>query len=140
MADFVKYEPFIQGLCDKLFDLFGTTDTLKVAIATSADTPVVATDDEMADVSQITGTGYTALGGDTQNDATRTGGTVTLTGVDFVWTATSTDWTAGRYIVLHDDTSTTDRLIAYWDYGSAFTVSNGETFTVNFGASIATFA
>ena len=140
MAAFVKYEPFSEGLMDKLFDLFGTTDTVKVAIATAADTPVVATDDEMADVAQVTGTGYTALGGDTQNDSTRTGGTVTMTGVDFVWTATAADWTAGRYIVLHDDTSTTDRLIAYWDYGSSFTVGNGETFTVDFGVSIMTLA
>ena len=138
MAAYVKYEPFIEGLADKLFDLFGITDTLKVAIATAADTPVVATDDEMADVAQVTGTGYTALGGDIQNDATRTGGTVTMTAVDFVWTATAADWTAGRYIVLHDDTSITDRLIAYWDYGSSFTVGNGETFTVDFGASVMT--
>jgi hypothetical protein len=138
MAAYVKYEPFIQGLCDKLFDLFGTTDTLNVVI--HSDAPVVATDDELADLTQITGTGYTAGGSDTQNDATRSGGTVTMTGVDVTWTATAADWTAGRYISLHDDTSTTDRLIASWDYGSNFTVGNGETFTVDFGASIATFA
>ncbi len=138
MASFVKYEPFIQGLTDKLFDLFGTTDTLKVAIA--SDAPAVTTDDELADVTQITGTGYTAGGEDTQNDATRTGGTVTLTSVDVVWTGGAGGFTAGRYIIHHDDTSTTDRLINYWDYGSSFTVAEAETFTVNFGASTATFA
>lgn len=138
MASYVKYEPFIQGLMDKLFDLFGTTDTLKVVI--HSDAPTVATDDELADLTQITGTGYTAGGEDVQNDATRSGGTVTLTGVDVVWTATAANWTAGRYISLHDDTSTTDRLICSWDYGASFTVGNGETFTVDFGANIFTIS
>jgi hypothetical protein len=138
MASYVKYEPFAQGLMDKLFDLFGTTDTLKVAIA--SDAPDVANDDEMADVTQVTGTGYTALGEDTQNDSTRTGGTVTMTAVDVVWTGGAGGFTAGRYIVMHDDTSTTDRLLGYWDYASNFTVAVGETFTVDFGASVLTLA
>ena len=138
MATYVKYEPFIQGLCDKLFDLFGTTDTLKVVI--HSDAPTVATDDELADLTQITGTGYTAGGEDIQNDATRSGATVTMTGVDVVWTATAADWVAGRYVSMHDDTSTTDRLISSWDYGANFTLGNGETFTVDFGASIMTLA
>jgi len=138
MASYVKYEPFAEGLADKLFDLFGTTDTLKVVIA--SDAPVVATDDELADVTQVTGTGYTAGGIDIQNDSTRTGGTVTMTAVDAVWTGGAGGFIPGRYIVMHDDTSTTDRLIAYWDYGSNFTVAVGETFTVDFGASVLTLA
>lgn len=138
MATYTKYEPFIQGLADKAFDWFGITDTFKAAI--HSDAPVVATDDELADLTQITGTGYTAGGEDTQNDSTRTGGTVTMTCVDIVWTATAADWTAGRYVSIHDDTSTTDRLQNAYDYGSNFTVGNGETFTLNFGASLATLA
>jgi hypothetical protein len=138
MVAMVKYEPFIQGLCDKLFDLFGTTDTLNVVF--HSDAPVAATDDELADLTQVTGTGYSAGGADTQNDSTRSGGTVTMTGVDVVWTAGAADWTSGRYVSLHDDTSVTDRLIGSWDYGSAFTLGNGETFTVDFGASVMTFA
>jgi hypothetical protein len=138
MATYTKYEPFVQGLMDKLFDLFGTTDTVKAVI--HSDAPVVATDDELADLTQITGTGYTAGGDDIQNDATRTGGTVTMTAVDVVWTAGAGDWTAGRYVSIHDDTSTTDRLIASWDYGANFTLGNGETFTLDFGASVLTLA
>ena len=47
-----------------------------------SDAPTVATDDELADLTQITGTGYTAGGEDIQNDMTESGGTATLTGVD----------------------------------------------------------
>lgn len=138
MAAYTKYDNFIQGLLDKLFDLFGTTDTVKAVI--HSDAPNVASDDELADLTQVTGTGYTAGGADTQNDSTRSGGIVTETAVDIVWTAGAADWGAARYVSRFDDNSTTDRLINYWDYGSNFTLGNGETFTLDFGASVATYA
>jgi hypothetical protein len=138
MATFVKYEPFIQFLINEEVDAFGTEDTFRAVI--HSDAPVVATDDELADLTQITGTGYTAGGDDIQNNSTRSGGTVTMTAVDVVWTATAADWTAGRYVSIHDDTSTTDKLMNSYDYAASFTVGNGETFTLDFGASLATFA
>lgn len=138
MVSQVKYEPFIQGFCDKAFDLFGTTDTIRAAL--HSDAPVAATDDELADLTQVTGTGYTAGGDDTQNDSTRSGGTVTETGVDITWTAGAADWGAFRYLSRQDDTSTTDRLITSLDYGGNVTLGNGETFIADFGASVATYA
>lgn len=134
----MKYEPFVQALVNEEVDIFGTTDTFRAVI--HSDAPTVATDDELADLTQITGTGYTAGGEDIQNDGTRTGGTVTMTAVDVVWTATAADWAAGRYVAIHDDTSTTDKLMCDFDYGANFTVGNGETFSVDFGASLATVA
>ena len=138
MATFTKCEHFVEALVNEEVDLFGITDTFKAAIC--SDALVAGTDDELADRTQITGTGYTAGGEDITNDATRTGGTVTMTAVDVVWTAGASDWTAGRYIALHDDTSTTDILMNDYDYGSNFTLLSGETFTVDFGASLATVA
>ena len=138
MATQVKYEHFIEALVNTEIDVFGVDDTFKAAIA--SDAPVVASDDELADATQITGTGYTAGGEDITNDATRSGGTVTMTAADVVWTASAGDWTAGRYLIIHDDTSTTDILMSYYDYGANFTLGNGETFTLDFGASFATFA
>jgi hypothetical protein len=138
MATFVKYEHFIEALVNEEVDVFGTTDTFRAVI--HSDAPVVATDDELVDLTQITGTGYTAGGEDIQNDGTRSGGTVTMTAVDVVWTATAADWVAGRYVSIHDDTATGDVLMNSYDYGGNFTVGNGETFTLDFGASLATFA
>lgn len=138
MVAAVKYEPFIQQVADNAVDIFGTTDTFKAVI--HSDAPTAATDDELADLTQTSGTGYTAGGEDIQNDATRTGGTVTMTAVDVVWTGGAGGFSAARYISIHDDTSTTDKLMQSYDYGSNFTVASGETFTLNFGASLATFA
>lgn len=138
MAAYVKYEHWIEAMWNKEVDAFGTTDTFRAVI--HSDAPTVATDDELADLTQITGTGYTAGGEDIQNDATRSGGTVTMTAVDVVWTAGAGDWTAGRYVSIHDDTAVTDLLMCSFDYGSNFTLGNGETFTLDFGASLHTAA
>ena len=54
-----------------------------------------------------------------------------LLGVSFLWTAGAADWLSFRYPILHDDT-VTDELIAWWDYGSALTLCNGETFSAKF--------
>jgi hypothetical protein len=138
MATYTKYEKFVEDMWNKVHDLFGTTDTLKVALA--SDAPVVATDATISDVTQVAnGNGYTTGGADMQNDSTRTGGTVTMTGVDIVWTASGSVGPF-RYAVMYNDTPTSpaDPLIAYWDYGSNVTLTTGETFTVDFGASVHT--
>jgi hypothetical protein len=54
MATYTKYEHFIEALCNKEIDAFGTTDTWKAVIHTDA--PDAAADDELADLTQIAGT------------------------------------------------------------------------------------
>jgi hypothetical protein len=137
MASAVKYETFVEDMANKLHDLFGTNDTVLAIIHTDA--PVPSTDTAVGNLTQITGTGYAAA--DIQNAGTRSGGTVTVTGVDYTWTATAADWTStARYVSIYNDTSVTDRLILSWDYGATFAVGNGETFTLDFGASVFTLS
>lgn len=141
MASYVKYQQFVEDLGNKVHDLVGTNDTLKVALTNAA--PNVATHAVFADITEISaGNGYTAGGADTQNDGTESSGTLTVTGVDVVWTASGGTIGPFRYVVLYNDTPTSpaDPLIAYWDYGSAVTLQNGETFTADFGASLFTIA
>jgi hypothetical protein len=143
MATFVKYEPFIQFLSNKTIDMFGATDVWKAAIHTDA--PIPATDDELADLTQIAGSnGYTTGGSNITFNSTRSGGTVTVTATDVVWTASGGNLgasTTGRYVSIYDDTpaaAPTDPLWCSFDYGSTFTVATGETFTLDFGAALAT--
>jgi hypothetical protein len=142
MATYTKYETAIEKLCNKLIDAFGTTDTWKAVIHTDA--PVVATDSTLTDLTQISGVnGYTTDGDNATFNSTRSGGTVTATGTDIVWTASGGNLgnsTTGRYVTLYDDTSTANDLWCSWDYGATFTVATGETFTLDFGASIFTIA
>lgn len=68
------------------------------------------------------------------------GGTATLAGTDKVWTATGAGFGPFRYVVIYNESATSplDALICWWDYGSSISVAAGETFTVDFGASILT--
>ena len=141
MASFVKYQQFVEDLGNKVHDLVGTNDTIKVALTNTA--PNVSTHAVLADITEISaGNGYTAGGEDTQNDGTESGGTLTVTGVDVVFTASGGSIGPFRYVVLYNDTPTSpaDPLIGYWDYGSSITLLTGETFTVDFGASLFTVA
>lgn len=142
MATYVKYETFIENLMNKLIDAFGTTDTWKAVIHTDA--PVVATDNSVSDLTQISGSnGYTTGGENITYNSTRSGATVTATAVDVVWTASGGNLgasTTGRYVSIYDDTSAGDNLMCSYDYASTFTVATGETFTLDFGASLNTMA
>ena len=133
MASAVKYQQFVEDLGNKVHDLVGTNDTLKVMLSNAA--PNVATHQVRADVTELTtGGGYTSGGIDTQNDGSESGGTLTVTGVDVVFTASAGTIGPFQYAILYNDTpsSPADPLIQYWNYGSAITLQDGETFTVDF--------
>lgn len=140
MATFTKYNTFVENLCNKLIDAFGTTDTWRAIIHTDA--PTVTTDNSLSDLTEIAGSnGYTTGGNDITFNSTRTTDTITATAVDVVWTASGGNLgasTTGRYVSIYDDTSTGNNLLCSYDYGATFTVATGETFTLDFGASLFT--
>jgi hypothetical protein len=139
MATFTKFNCFVENLGDGVHSLKAAGHTLKVYL--SNDAPVVATDTVKTDVVPITEqNGYAAA--DIQNDASQSSGTLTVTAVDVVWTATGGSFGPFRYAVIYNDTPTSpaDPLIGYVDYASSITVLTGETFTVDFGASLMTLS
>lgn len=143
VASYVKYQGFVDSLSAKLQDLKGTagstSDTLKVALTNAA--PNVATHVSLSDITDLsTANGYTAGGASAANVGSSASGTFTLAGTDITWTASGGTIGPFRYAVLYNDTSAADTLIAYWDYGSSITLADGETFTVDFGASVFTVA
>lgn len=139
MSAAVKYQQFVEDLANQVHDLIGTQHTLKVLLSNAA--PNVATHQVKADAGEIgAGNGYTAGGVDIDNDGTESGGTVTVTAVDKVITASGGSIGPFRYAVLWNDTPTSpaDPLVLYWDYGSALTLLDGESLTLDFGASLLT--
>jgi hypothetical protein len=145
MASFVKYQTFVNDLANKVHDLVGTAgsgaDTCKVLLSNTA--PNVSTHTVRADVTKLsTANGYTSGGSSATNVGSSSAGTFTLTGTDIVFTASGGSVGPFRYAILYNDTPTSpaDPLIGYWDYGSSVTLASGETFTVDFGASLFTIA
>lgn len=133
MASFVKFNSFVEALAEGAHNL--GSDQLKVALTNTA--PTAGTDDEYADiVSPIAGTnlsGATPFNVTTSSSA-QTSGTYKLVCNDLVLTATGAVGPF-RYVVLYNDTSTGDKLIAYWDRGSSVTMANTDTFTIDFDGS-----
>ncbi len=139
MAAFNKYEIFTEDLAEKVHDC--NLDTFKVLLSNTA--PNAATHAVKADATEISaGNGYSAGGTDAQNTTSRSGGTTSVVGVDIVFTASGGSIGPFRYAILYNDTpaSPADPLIGWWDYGSSIQLASGETFTVDFGASLFTLA
>ncbi len=135
MAALVKIDQFVEDCAHKVHDL--ETDQIKVALTNTA--PTVATDATYSDLtSPIANTNLGGAGAFnvTTTSSAETSGTYKLILVDLVLTATGA---AGpfQYIVIYNDTPTSpaDPLIAYYDYGSAVTLANTDTFTCDFDGS-----
>lgn len=132
MATFSKFNAFVENLAEKGMNL--GSDTLKVALSNTAPSSSNAL---LADITQISnGNGYTTGGtAATISSSAQSSGTYKLVLADVVFTASGGSIGPFRYAVLYDDTSTGDMLIGYWDYGASVTLSDGETFTVDFDSS-----
>lgn len=132
MATYVKFQAFVEHLAEKVHNL--GSDTLKIALSNTA--PNVATNSVLADITQITAqNGYTAGGTQaTISSSSQTSGTYKLVLADVTFTASGGSFGPFRYIVLYNDTPTSpaDPLIAYWDYGTEVTVTNGNSFQTDF--------
>lgn len=139
MAVYNKFQDFVEQLGKGIHQLHAAGHTLKAYLSNT--TPDAALDAVKADLAEITaGNGYTAGGADSQNDYTETTGTATLTAIDITWTATGGSIGPFRYAVLYNDTPAAplDPLISWWDYGSSITLLDGESFALDYGASVFT--
>lgn len=126
MASFVKYQTGVEALVE---GINAGSDTWKIGLTNRA--PVVATDTTLANATEIAaGNGYTAGGNACSvTSSAQTSGTYKLVlASPTAWTATGGSMGPFQYAFLYD--STTNNLVGYWDYGSAVTLSVGESFTV----------
>lgn len=128
MATFNKFNAFVEHVAEGVHNL--QTGALTVALTNTAP---AATNSVLADITQIS---YTNLSSRvlTVASSAQTSGVYKLTINDLVLTASGGSVGPFRYIVLYNDTpsSPLDPLIGYYDYGSALTLNDGETLTIDF--------
>jgi hypothetical protein len=132
MASFNKFNAFVEHLAEKVHNL--ETDALKIMLVNSP--APAAANSVKADLTEISaGNGYTA-GGPTAVVASsgQTAGLYKLVLNDLTITASGGSIGPFRYFVLYNDTPTSpaDPLIGFWDYGSALTLADGESVTIDF--------
>jgi hypothetical protein len=131
MASFNKFNCFTQDVANALHDMkTGTVQVYKIYLT---NTPPVATNtvyNTPADLA--TANGYTA-GGTSIGTTTgaQTSGVFKFTaGTQPSWTAAGGSIGPFEFAVLYNSTSPTKPLIGWWDYGTAITLTNGNSFTV----------
>lgn len=137
MATFTKLNGFVEHLAEKVHNL--GSDQLVIALTNTAPgsetTPPTGatTACVLANLTQITYTNLSTRNITTSTSA-QTSGTYKLVVNDLTLTATGGSVGPFRYIYIYNDTPTSpaDPLIGYYDYGSALTLANGESLTLDF--------
>lgn len=129
MASFNKFNAFVNDLASKVHNL--GADTLKVMLTNTAP---VATNAIKTDITELTaGSGYTAGGTQaTLISSAQSGGTYMLKLNNVTFTASGGSIGPFRYCVLYNSTPANGNLIGYYDYGTALTVTAGNSFQVQF--------
>lgn len=132
MASYNKFNSFVEAVAEKAHNL--GSDTLKVLLT---NTVPVATNSVKADLTEIAaGNGYTAGGTAASiSSSAQSSGTYKLVLADVTFTASGGAIATFRYVVLYNDTASNDELIGWWDYGAALSITDGNSFTVDFSAS-----
>lgn len=136
MASFVKINDFVEHLAEKVHNL--GADQLVIALSNTApgsesSPPAADGNGVLANVTQISYTNLSTRNITTSASA-QASGTYKLTLTDLVLTASGGSVGPFRYVYIYNDapTSPADPLIGYYDYGSALTLNDTETLTVDF--------
>ncbi len=133
------YNGINDWLANMVENADGESDVFTVALSNTApgsETPVPTGDGDgiLANVTEVS---YTNLSSRviTTISSSQVAGTYSLVLTDLVLTASGAVATF-QYIYIYDDTVTVpaDPLVCYYDYGSALTLANGETLTIDFNA------
>ena len=135
MPALVKYDCFVENLAEKVHNL--GADTLKAALTNTA--PTAASDTVWNSATTApppaAANGYTT-GGNTLvvTSSAQTSGTYKLVITDSVFTASGGSIGPFRYVIVYNSTAS-NAVIGYYDYGSSITLATGETFTIDFDGS-----
>ncbi len=134
MATYTKYNTFVDELSKGGHNL--QTAVFKVALTNTA--PTVATDtvwNTTVAPAPVAANGYTAGGNTlTTSSAATTTGTFKLVLADSVFTATAGGIGPVQYAIIYNS-SASNKVVAYYNYGSSITLANGETLTIDFDGS-----
>jgi hypothetical protein len=143
MAAANKFDVFVRDLCNGVhagsFGSASPSDTWRIYLSNA--TPSASADSVKTDLAEISRTGGYPGAQSIGLGRSQTDGVITLTATDVVFTCETGSPTMPpfRYTVLYNDTpvSPLDPLIVWWDYGQELVLDSTETFTVDFGATLA---
>jgi len=142
MAVYNKFNQFTKDLIDGKHNF--SSNVFKVMLTNTQPTVSMTAKTSMTEVSSTTSVsgsstanGYTAGGQTVTITSTTASGVAKVSGDAVVFTAASTtgiEIGPFQFAVLYNNTTSGKPVIAWWDYGSAITLSPSETLTVVFDA------
>ena len=135
MAAYNKFNCFVADMANKKHNL--GSDVLKVALCAAANAPV-ATNTVYTNLTAVAVTNLDSVTL-TVSSSSQTAGTYTLVVADKTMTAAGAVGPF-RYIVVYNDTATNKELICWFDNASEVTLASGDTFKLDFGASLFSLA
>ena len=121
-------DSLVEAIAEKVHNL--GSDSLRVALTNSAP---IAGNTVLANITEISYTNCSSRAL-TVSASSQTSGTYKLVISDLVLTASGGNVGPFRYVVIYNDTATSDELIGWLDYGSSITLADGETLTLDFSA------
>jgi hypothetical protein len=123
------FNSFVEKLAEKTYNL--GSDTLTVALCAAANAPSASADLVLSDITEIS---YTYCSSRTVSitSSAQTSGTYKLVLADLTLTASGGSVGPFRYVVLYDNTATSDDLIGWVDYGADITLADTEYIDLNF--------
>lgn len=131
MSAYNKFNAFVADVSNKVHNL--GSDTLKVMLTNVAPVVTNAIKTDITDIAA--GNGYTAGGTQaTLVSSTQTAGLYTLKLNNVTFTAAGGSIATFRYAVLYNSTAASGNLVGFFDFGSAQTITQGNSFVVQFDA------
>jgi hypothetical protein len=134
MVAFTKYHTFVDEMASAGHNL--KTAVYKIALTNTAPTPLTDTVWNTTVYPAPTAANNYTAGGNTPtvSSATTTAYIFKLVLADTVYTATAGGIGPFRYAIMYNS-SATNKVVGYYDYGSSITLADTETFTVDFDPS-----
>lgn len=132
MATYNKFNQFAEDVIEAKHNF--ASHVFKVMLTNTAP---LATNSVKTDLTEVSaGNGYTAGGNVSTVTTSISGGTAKATTADVLFTASGGPVGPFRYAVLYNSTQTSPSqpLVSWWDYGSSITLADTETLSVAFDA------
>ena len=130
MAILTYFDSFIEDIAEGVHNL--GSDQITVALTSAGFAPVGATDSELTHLTQISYVNLVGLRDVTTTSSAQTGGQYKLVLADLTLTAAGGAIGPFQYIVLYNETSTGNKLIAFSDNSAEYTIADGDSFVINF--------
>ncbi len=132
MATYTKFQQFVEDLAHGVHNF--DSNTIKVALSNASNPPSASDDAVLTDITTVSTANLDGVTL-TKGSSGQTTGTYKYVPNDLTMAASGAVGPF-QYVIIYNDTATSDPLICYFDYGSEVTLASGDTFKLDFGTEL----